>query len=89
MERTQRIVENHVLYCQSSLLDDLVRRGMFFEQMRNDEILEWWLVTPWLARRLQDNNETVLAAFGCCWWGRTTSGQAIFLDSVINEIAAD
>jgi len=29
----------------------------------------------------------VLEAYGSSWWGRQTSGQAIWMDAVIQEIA--
>lgn len=54
------------------------------------EILEWWLVTDWLAEKLKAQGEPILnyADFNY-WWGRTCSGQAILLDSVIDKICED
>jgi hypothetical protein len=48
------------------------------------EILEWWLVSGWLAEKLQDAGEPVI--MGENLWGRTTSGQAIHIDAVIIDI---
>ena len=38
----------------------------------NSEVLEWWLVTPYMAELLKENGEVMLAAYDCCWWGRQT-----------------
>ncbi len=43
----------------------------------NEEVLEWWLVTPWLAERLKEQGEIIIDELGCCWWGRTSSGQGL------------
>ncbi|MDR0954945.1 MAG: hypothetical protein LBM20_06160 [Rikenellaceae bacterium] len=85
----KELVNNHVLHCQSSLIDHLLSRGMLFEDMvysDNEDILEWWLVTPWLARQLQEQDETVIEQHNCRWWGRTCSGQAVYMDGVFDKI---
>ena len=51
-----------------------------------DDVMEWWLVTPWLAERLKEQGEIIIDKLGCRWWGRLTSGQAIYMDGVIQEI---
>ena len=54
------------------------------------EIYEHWIVSDWLARKLEEHGERVLRDFfGMTIWGRPTSGQAIFLDYIISEIAAE
>ena len=50
------------------------------------EIYEYWIVTPWL---LMDKGEPVLKRSGGWIWGRTCTGQAILLDSVISSICYD
>ena len=55
----------------------------------NEEVLEWWLVTPWLAERLKAQGEVIIEELGCRWWGRLTSGQAIYMDGVIQEICGN
>lgn len=50
------------------------------------EALEHWIVTDWLARKLEERGEMVGEFMGLTIWGRTTSGQAILLDSVICDI---
>jgi hypothetical protein len=90
MERIKRIAANHVPHCQSSLIDELLKHGVIADDgvsAQENEILEWWLVTPWMTQELEERSQTVIYAFDCCFWGRTTSGQAIYLDNVIKEIA--
>jgi hypothetical protein len=54
------------------------------------EIYEHWIVSDCLAARLEEHGERVLRDFfGMTVWGRTTTGQAIFLDYIISEIAAE
>ena len=51
------------------------------------EVLEHWIVTDWLADRLEEQGEAVCKDFyGLTIWGRTTSGQGIALDGVISQI---
>lgn len=50
-------------------------------------IYEWYRVTNWLASKLIQNGQPVLANDYGYWWGRTCTGQAIILDGTIREIA--
>ena len=52
-----------------------------------NEILEYWAVSEYLFSQLRDHGEPVLEHGTCYIWGRCTSGQAIKLDSVIEDIA--
>ncbi len=51
--------------------------------------LEHWIVSPWLGSQLFELDEMVSEIFGLHIWGRQTSGQAIYMDSVIQTIAFD
>ena len=54
------------------------------------EIYEHWIVSDWLAEKLAAKGERVDTDFaGMTVWGRTTTGQAIYMDSVIQEIHAE
>lgn len=53
------------------------------------EIYEWWLVNNWLLDRLEKKSEPILRSDYENWWGRCTTGQAILLDGVIEEIYDD
>lgn len=51
------------------------------------DVLEHWIVSDWLADKLIAKGETVNKDFmGLVIWGRTTSGQHISQDYVIQQI---
>lgn len=51
------------------------------------DIFEHWIVSDWLANRLEEHGERVLRDFfGLTVWGRAGTGQAIALDYVIGAI---
>jgi hypothetical protein len=55
-----------------------------------NDALEHWIVSDYLARKLEEKGEAVSHDFfGLTIWGRGTSGQAILLDGVIGDIASD
>jgi hypothetical protein len=87
----RQLVEYHVLENQSTVVEALMGANLINEDavIYDSDILEWWLVTEQLARWLKRENEFVLKDLGCYWWGRTTSGQAIFIDRVITDIVKD
>lgn len=52
------------------------------------EVFEHWAVSPWLADKLIAQGEKVDKDFaGLCVWARTTTGQGISSDGVIQRIA--
>ncbi|MCZ4270739.1 hypothetical protein [Maritalea porphyrae] len=54
------------------------------------EILEHWIVSNWLAEQLEAKGQRVDNDFaGLTVWARTTSGQAISQDYVIQQIHAE
>jgi len=70
---------------------EMEREKQEFEEQENEpaEILEWWNVSREFFEKLKEKNEPVLDYGSGYYWGRTCSGQAIFLDSVISEICND
>ena len=55
-----------------------------------EEALEHWIVSDWLADKLEAYGELTTKDFlGLTIWGRTCSGQAIMLDWVISKICND
>jgi len=83
----KQLVEYHVLDNQSAVISALANSNLIEDEaIYNDDVLEWWLVTPTLARWLTAEDEIILEDLGCFWWGRQTSGQAIYIDSVITDI---
>ena len=88
----QRIVQNCVLKNQSTVIEEMIRANLISEEYLYpfvDDVMEWWLVTPWLAERLKEQGEIIIDKLGCRWWGRLTSGQAIYMDGVIQEICGN
>lgn len=53
------------------------------------EIYEWWIITDWLAERLNEHKEVIINDGFNSIWGRGTTGQAILLDGVISEICKE
>lgn len=56
------------------------------EFLHEREIFEWHSVSSWLACRLMDKNETIIEVGTMAIWGRTTTGQSICMDTVIEDI---
>jgi hypothetical protein len=53
------------------------------------EIFEWWLVSGWLGKKLLLEGDPVIDNNYGVWWGRTTTGQAIVMDTIIHAIYDD
>ena len=81
-EKAKQMVDIHVLWGQSSVIEELIQAGKIDEEylypFNGEEVLEWWLVTSWLADRLREQGEIIIDELGCHWWGRMSSGQAIY-----------
>ena len=84
--------------CASLLNDHLYHvsseyQGLYHDQCRwreDEELIEFyetWIVTSWLAARLLERDEAVIDFRGLWLWQRTTTGQAIYMDEVIQAIA--
>lgn len=70
---------------QASTIEDEISELENLETEGAD-ILEWWAVSSYLAEKLRENGYCILSDGNNEYWGRTTSGQAILLDSVISRI---
>jgi hypothetical protein len=53
------------------------------------EPYEHWIVSNWLASKLENKGEVVESYLGLMIWGRCTTGQAIYMDAVIEEICKE
>lgn len=53
------------------------------------EAHEHWVVSDWLGDQLTQKGEMVGQLFGLTIWGRTATGQAVYLDDVIQTIHAE
>ena len=96
-DNCRRLVDEHIHQSVSYLVQELGGYEKYGDQLLevqvqfNDddypnEALEHWLVSEWLGKRLQEEGEMVIDFYGLTIWGRTTSGQAIYIDSVIEDI---
>jgi len=93
-EITERIVRNEIYLCQSSLVEKCFEQSLFsIEDIENlndaetDEYQEIFNGANWLADKLKEHQEPILDNDYGTWWGRTCTGQAIKMDSVIEDIA--
>lgn len=78
-------------HCEFSFLDSETGQceGCYEETQEPQEIFEWWLVSPWLGRKLLMEGEPIIDNSYGVWWGRCTTGQAISMDHIINVIYDD
>ena len=53
----------------------------------DSHVYEWWIVNSWMAEKLKDKGEIILSTYVGDIWGRTNTGQAIFIDDTMLEIA--
>ncbi len=101
-EEAKKVIERCVLKLPqpledalfSSNLDDLADALQHLDEQSfcddddsRDDILEYWLVSSDLGKDLLDLDEYVVPFDNCYLWGRTISGQSVYMDSVILEIA--
>ena len=77
--------------CEFALLDNETGQceNCFEETQEPQEIFEWWLVSSWFGKKLLLEGEPVIDNGYGVWWGRTTTGQAISLDYIIEKIYGD
>ncbi len=61
----------------------------FRDNQMPQEIFEWWLISKWLGIKLLMNGEPIIDNGYGIWWGRTTTGQAISMDYIIQQIYDD
>ena len=96
-DNCRRLADNHVYHNVSYLVQELSQDEKYMDELLEvqvqfndedypDEALEHWLVSDWLGNRLREEGEMVVDFMGLTIWGRTTSGQAIYIDSVIEDI---
>lgn len=88
----RRLVENCILTNQTAVVDEMLNKHLLPEEYIYPfvgDVMEWWLIDSWLAERLKRENQVIIEEYGCCWWGRLSSGQAVYMDSVIQKIAGE
>ena len=76
----ENLPANHDEFCQEFDIDT---------DDYQSEVYEYWIVTKWLAQKLAERGEVTGEVCGLTVWGRTCTGQAISMDYVIQQIAAE
>ena len=51
------------------------------------EVFEHWLCSDWFINQMKNQNEPILETDIGTWWGRTCTGQSIYLDYNVQELA--
>lgn len=74
---------------ETSDLEELCREHSIDTDDYRDEVYEHWVVSDWLARKLKERGYTVGELCGLTIWGRGCTGQSIYLDRVIQDIALE
>lgn len=98
-KQATQLINNHIFTNQTYLINSILQINQIiswtdicnlFDQDDNpQEIYEWWLISPWLAKRLREAGEPILKTDFGYWWGRTVTGQAIKFDYVIQSITSN
>lgn len=91
---TRQFIFPHILKNQSYLVNHLGSQdvdGFRFDDIENlyltEEPLEWYLVSQWFLDRIKEMNEPYIENSYGTYWGRQCSGQSIYLDYDIQELA--
>lgn len=97
-EQVDRIIKNEILTLANEMHEALQKIDFEVycdawvntynqEDDTYKEIMQFFIVTDWLAEKLSAIGEPVaLDFYGLAWWGRTCCGQAIECDGTIQEI---
>ena len=70
----QQIVNDLILDNQNLVIEELMKHDdSIWDSLQNfnenSDVLEWWLVTPYVAELLKENGEVIIADYGYYWWG--------------------
>jgi hypothetical protein len=97
-DKKEGLVNREVLCNVSYLVTELMSQEKYFEDLSElfgqedddgnmPEVYEYYIVTPWFAEKLKAHGELVTEFFNLDIWGRQTSGQLVYMDAVIDDIA--
>jgi hypothetical protein len=53
----------------------------------HQEVFEHWLCSDWFINQMKNQDKPILETDLGTWWGRTCTGQAIYLDYNVQELA--
>lgn len=92
----EQLVKNEIYLNLSTLVNEFFKLTMVeeYETERDElfgkrEVLEIYAVSEWLFKLLKEQGESVVELLGQYLWGRCTSGQAIDMDTVIEDIVLE
>lgn len=98
-DSSMSIIDNHILKNQTHLVNELLKHelphldicldnilNLIDEDNDIKEVMEWWLVDHWLAEILNLHDEVDILGSTEAYWGRTTCGQSIIMDGIIQKI---
>ena len=76
----------HIMTTDESAFDSLEN---IYDQETDEpqEIMQWYIVSKWLAEKLAEQGEPVADWHGQYFWGRTCCGQGVELDGTFQQIS--
>lgn len=98
LKQSQAIVKNNVIESISLTITNALKQDPEILDEANNynpendnytDPLEFWSIDDWLYNELKRKGEIVFEYLDFLVWGRYTSGQALWYDEVIQEIAKD
>ena len=85
------MTDEEILDSMGSYDEDMSDQELIDEVRNNgediNEICEWYLVSDWFLDRLREINEPIIDNDYGEYWGRCGTGQSIYLDHNIQELA--
>lgn len=104
-QKIEQFASKNILRDQTDLINDCLGKGVLdYDDIQNlyagecdeseydqKEIFNWYLVSYSFAHALAKKGEVIIESDenDSTWWGRTTFGQAIYMDSVVGEIFSE
>jgi len=90
-KQAETLLQGNLLANVTPLIERIVELNPseLVEHQADRDIFEYWQVSEYLASKLKERDEVVIEKYGFPVWGRTTTGQAIKLDGVIEEITEE
>ena len=96
--KAKRLVLNEVAQCWSYAHEEMMNKIESYQKAvwealevmaldQDDEIYEIWIVSPWMARQLGEHSQITGKWNDVSFWGRMTTGQAIYMDYIVQQIA--
>lgn len=70
-------------------IENYIDYNNLYDYINEKEIMERWLVDSRLCKQLADRWQPILETGYETRWGRTCTGQAVYLDSIMEEIYID